>query len=158
MSRTVGWLSVWTLRWGVDTAEEGGRGVVAPVLVRVSGLVVSGRAVCGGFPAEAKLVRCFVVVGEAHELVEPVSVEVVVVAFVVLVVGSVVVAVVVAVPGWCTTVASVVGVRTSGDRWVVGAVGVVSFLAAVRDVPRIPLVVLEHDVHSVRDEVVLAGG
>ena len=61
-------------------------------------------------------------------------------------------------PGWCTARTTVVGVGTGRDRWVIAAVGVVSVLAAAGDVPLVTGVVLEHDVHAVRDEVVLARG
>ena len=149
-------LTVATFGWSVGTAEVERRGVVAPVLVWVAGLVVARRTEVRGFPAEAELVRCFVVVRVAHRLTEPVAVEVVEVALPGLVVGSVAVAVVVAMPGWCTTGTAVVGVGTCGDRWVVATVGVVTLLAAVGDVPLVTSIVLEHDVHSVGDEVVLA--
>ncbi len=149
-------LTVATFRWSVDTAEVEGRGVVAPVLVRVAGLVVARWTEVRGFPAEAELVRCFVVVRVAHRLTEPVAVEVVEVTLPRLVVRTEAVAVVVAVPGWCTTGTAVVGVGTCGDRWVVVTVRVVAILTAVGDVPLVASVVLEHDVHSVGDEVVLA--
>ena len=150
------WLSVVSFRWRVDTGETGSWGVVAPVLVRVARLVVARWAVLGCFPAESELVRSFVVVGVAHGLTKPVAVHVVEVAVPALVVGSVAVAVVVAVPRWCATGSAVVGVGTGGDGWVVATVGVVALLAAVRDVPLVASIVLEHDVHSVGDEVVLA--
>ena len=151
-----GRLSVATFRWCVDTAEVEGWGVVAPVLVRVARLEVSSWTEVRGFPTESELIRSVVVVGPAHGLSEPVSVEVVVVAFVGLVVRTVVVAVVVAVPGRSATGTTVVGVGTASDRWVVATVGVVSLLAAIGDVPCVSSIVLEHDVHSVGDEVVLA--
>ena len=150
------WLSVGSFRWRIDTGEVGCWGIVAPVLVRVARLVVARWAVLGGFPAESKLVRSFVVIGIAHGLTKPVAVHVVEVAVPALVVGSVAVAVVVAVPRWCATGTAVVGVGTTGNGWVVATVGVVALLAAVRDVPLVTSIVLEHDVHSVGDEVVLA--
>ena len=51
---------------------------------------------------------------------------------------------------------TVVGVGTGGDGRIVATVGVVAIVPAVGDVPSVSSIVLEHDVHSVGDEVILA--
>ena len=112
----------------VNTVEVEGRGVEAPVVVRVVGVRSRWRNAWDVAPAESEFIRCFVVVRPTHRLSEPVAEEVVVVAVVVLVVRSVVIAVVVAVPRRCTTLTTAVAVGTSSHGWIIATVGVVTFL------------------------------
>ena len=151
-------LSVATFRRSVHTAEVEAWRVSTPVLVWVSGLEVSSWGEIRHFPIESELVRSFVIVGITNRgLSKPVAVEVVEVAVkAAVVVSGGFSTVVVAVPGWGTAATAVVGVCSCRHSWVVRTVRIVSFLAAVGDVPCVSSIVLKHDVVSVGDEVVLA--
>jgi hypothetical protein len=82
----------------VNTAEVDGRGVVAPVLVRVVSVGTGWAHVGDVFPTKSKFIKYFIIVGVTHQLAKPIIIHIIIITIPQIVVGAIIVAIIITMP------------------------------------------------------------